>query len=246
MKILLGLGIVLLAIATLIGLAVQRVRKLHHVKRHRPVHVQGATNRYPDLPLGNYGVPIRIGDARRPHRVEMIFPRLTADGDVEYLYSWHNLADIKRVRSGPKSSPSQTLVSSLAPIILQHLQIEADLADLDVKQTNLRQAIDLVSTSEFYASQISIYQQANVQLEALANKAEALRNLHIRLIRESLIGTHLAKLDTAVLIDGSPDFEQEYQLLKEEFLYLKESAIAYSELLHGAESQHDGYQSSSQ
>lgn len=238
MRILLGLGVVLLAIATLVVLVVQHLRKLHHVKMHRPLHVRGATNRYPNLPLGNYGVPMRMGDASRPHRVEMIFPRLTDDGDVEYLYSWHNLADVERVRSGPKSSAPQALVSSLAPIILQHLQIEADLADLDAKQTKLHQAIDLVSTSEFYASQISIYQQANAQLESLVNQAEALRNLHIRLIRESLIGTHLAKLDASVMLDGSPDFEQEYQRLKEEFLYLKESAVAYSELLHGAESQH--------
>ena len=228
-----SLLIVLGAIAALVIITVRRSYKLHHIRMHRPVYVRGATDRYPDLPLGDYGVPIRTGDATRPNRVEMIFPRLTPDGDVEYIYSWHDLSDVDIAQATTKSWLSRTFANNLAPTILEHLRLEADLADLYVKQTKLDQLIELVSTSEFYASQVTTYEQAHAQLSTLTQKAEALQNLHIRLIREALIGSHISSLDASTLLDGSPDFEQNYQQLKEEFLFLKESAIAYTELLQG-------------
>ncbi len=62
--------------------------KIKKIKSSNVVLVKDATVTYPGLPLNNYGIPLMT---RRQSRVQVVFPRLTQDGDVEYIYSWHNL-----------------------------------------------------------------------------------------------------------------------------------------------------------
>lgn len=63
--------------------------KLKRIQSQVVLEVDGATIRYQDLPLGNLGILCEIN--KKQKRIQVVLPKLTADGDVQYICSWHHL-----------------------------------------------------------------------------------------------------------------------------------------------------------
>jgi hypothetical protein len=207
-------------------------RKLEWVDRHDLVYVNGAERRYPNLPLGNYGIPIRTKDSDGFKRVQVVFPRLTELGDMEYIYSWHDLSTIELASAKQQDAPSLFYSSSgVAPVIQEHLQIEAEIDRLLQEREKVHELANILSTSELYANQAEIYDRAVAQIETLLKKAKELEQIYVRMIRETLIGLQVAQYEPEHLTSDIVSFDTQYKHLKVEYLRMKDTATAYDELM---------------
>lgn len=214
--------------AVITGLLLQRHHKLTWIKNKGLVDVSGASDRYPHLPLKNYGMAMEVRDQ---NRVKVVFPRLTHDGDVEYLYSWHSIHDIKIPKSNSESrSLRLQLAEEVTQSIQEHLQIEPEILQLEQEQEKLERLANLIASSEFYWGYLDPYERASDQIETLISKARALRNIYVRIIRETLIG---AEMSTYTLneIPSQMAVDAQYQQLRAEYDQIKQTAIAYPELM---------------
>lgn len=227
----------LLVFAVLAGVLaawwVLRRQKLEWIGNHALVYVKGAESRYPDLPLGGYGIPMRAKDSSGYQRVEVVFPRLTESGDVEYIYSWHYSRDVEMATPAAvqqRGEPME-LAAGIAPVIREHLQIDAEISRLNQEYKKVNELADLVSTSDLYSNKVSLYERALEQIENLLRKAEELENIYICFIRETLIGIQIASYDADRITSDVVHFDDQYRQLKEEYLRLKDTAMAHSELM---------------
>ena len=207
----------------------RRSKKIEKINSSDIVLVNGAEERYRNLSLKNYAIPVRI---KERERVEVIFPRLTPDGDVEYLYSWHDLSDVEILRDETEiNNVKLRAAKELAPLIKEHLLIEKEIFILDEQQQKLDDLADLVSTSDIYSSQLETYEKAILQIENLLEKAEQLQKIYIHLIREALIGIQIAGYNPDSIRDNRLAFDVQYQRIRQEYQYMKDVATAYSTLM---------------
>ncbi|WAL62636.1 hypothetical protein [Thermocoleostomius sinensis] len=226
----------LLVMAVLAGVGAMwwflRRQKREWISNHALVYVKGAEYRYPDLPLGGYGIPMRVKDSGY-QRVEVVFPRLTESGEVEYIYSWHYWRDVEMATpaAAQQLDKPMELADGIAPVIREHLQIDAEISRLNREYKKVNELADLVSTSDLYSNQVSLYERALDQIENLLRKAEELENIYICFIRETLIGLQIASYDADRITSDVLQFDEQYRQLREEYLRLKETAIAHTELM---------------
>lgn len=224
-----GLSFILLSIALLFIFIYQRSTKLTLVKNSPVVFVYGACIRYPNLPLKNYGIPLKINNQSR---VQVLFPKLTISGDVEYIYSWHDLSNIELPQPTGKSTAKKLDdLQKLALIIKEHLQIEPEVLSLKEQFRQIAKLANLVSTSDIYVGYLGTYEQALVQIDKLLNKAAQLQKVYIRLIREALIGAKIADYNPDLLEVSQVAFDSQYQRIKEEYQNMKDVVNVYSQLL---------------
>jgi hypothetical protein len=228
------LGILIIAVVAGIAAVwwVLRRQKLEWISNHALVYAKGAAYRYPDLPLGGYGLPMRIKDSSGYTRVEIVLPRLTELGDVEYIYSWHYLPDVDMATPTAAQRLGEPMQSAagIVPVIREHLQIEAEISRLNREYKKVSELADLVSTSDLYSHQVDLYERALTQIEDLLNKAEELENIYVCFIRETLIGLQVSSYDAARITIEVINFDEQYRQLKEDYFRIKDSAIAYTEL----------------
>ncbi len=207
----------------------RRSRKIEKINTTNIILVNGAEEKYPNLPLGNYCIPMKV---KEREKVEVVFPRLTFAGDVEYIFSWHNLDDVEIPEVEIEQKHIKLIAANeLASIIKEHLQIEQEIFSLEEQYQKVNNLADLVSTSELYSSQMELYERAVVQIEDLLNKAKQLQKIYIHLIREGLIGIQVAGYSTGKIQDNRLAFDSKYQRTREEYHYMKDVATAYHELL---------------
>lgn len=206
----------------------RRTKKIEQINSSDIILVNEAENLYSNFPLENYGIPVRV---KNRERVEIIFPRLTPDGDVEYLYSWHSLNDVK-IPSAEVDEKNVRLRAGreLAPLIKEHLQIEQEILSIEKQHLEISELADLVSTSDIYSSQLELYDRALVQIENLLEKAEQLQAIYIHLIREALIGVRIAGYKPDSIRDNRLAFDSQYQRIRSEYQHLKDIATAYGKL----------------
>ena len=215
----------------------RRRTKIKQIKSSLVVLVKGAEQKYPNLPLKNYAIPLMV---RRENRVQVVFPRLTQNGDVEYIYSWHELKDVQAITPISKTNdPKLTTIKELAPIIKEHWQIEPEMSALEQQYSKINNLANLVSTSDVYSVQIDTYDRALKEVEKLLSKAEQLQKIYVRLIREALIGVQVAEYNPDGLEVSQMAFDSQYQRLKQEYQTMKDVAHAYSQLLRESRNQED-------
>lgn len=234
--------IIAIAVAASFWITRQRQR-LAWVQAQNLMYVEGAKDRYPHLPLGNYGIPLRVKPSSGGDRVEMVFPRLTADGDVEYIYSWHYLRHVWFPTAKPEwtATLDYQLASEIGPAIRDHLQAEQEVEELRDEYAQLRQLARHVSTSQVYQGQLELYERALVQVADLMAKSEELRNTYVHLIREALIGAQLSNYDPSRLLDLKGTLERQLERLRDEFSTMKSVATAYEELTRAKRSLPDQF-----
>lgn len=224
-----GLTLILLSIALLCIFIYQRGTKLTLVRNSPVIFVYGASVRYPNLPLKNYGIPLKINNQSR---VQVLFPKLTTSGDLEYIYSWHELSNIEIPQPLGKSTARKlNNLQNLALIIKQHLQIEPEVLSLKEQYGQIQKLANLVSTSDIYVGYLGTYERALLQIDKLLNKAAQLQKVYIRLIREALIGVKIAEYNPDMLEFSQVAFDSQYQRLKEEYQNMKDVVNFYSQLL---------------
>lgn len=195
------------------------------------MEVYGADTRYQDLPLGNLGIFCEVNEK---YRIRVIFPKLTSKGDVEYIYSWHDLKSIQipDLEKNEKGRVNFKIAQQLAFLIKEHIQfVEPEIYNLRKQWYKISELLDLVATSELYASQQEIYERALFQIDNLLDKAEELRQVYVRFVREVLIGRKVAGYDPYFLPDDSLAIDDRYKKIREEYQELKDTATAYAELL---------------
>lgn len=207
----------------------RRNRKIDKILNNKIILINKAEERYANLCLKNYGLPLKV---KERDKVQVIFPRLTPKGDVEYIFSWHNLDDVEI----PEVEIAQNNITlraakELAPLIKEHLQIEQEISSLEEQYQKVNDLADLVSTSELYSSQLDIYERAIVEIENLLGKAEQLQKIYIHLIREGLIGIQVAGYNPDNIRDNRLAFDSQYKRIKEEYQYMRDAATAYQELM---------------
>lgn len=207
----------------------RRNKKVEKVLNTKIVLINEVEERYYNLCLKNYGLPLKV---KERDKVQVIFPRLTPNGDVEYIFSWHNLDDVEI----PEVEIDQNDIKlraakELAPLIKEHLQIEQEILSLEEQYQKVNDLADLVSTSELYSSQLDIYERAVVEIENLLEKAEQLQKIYIHIIREGLIGIQVAGYNPDNIRDNRLAFDSQYKRIKEEYQYMRDAATAYQELM---------------
>lgn len=207
----------------------RRNRKIEKVLNSNIILINEPEERYYNLCLKNYGIPIKVNER---DKIQIIFPRLTAEGDVEYIFYWYSL-DVVEI---PNSETAQQDVKvkvgkELAPFIKEHLQIEQEILSLEEQYYKVNNLAELVSTSELYSSQLELYEKALVQIEKLLKKAKQLQNIYIHLIREGLIGIQVAGYNPDTIQNNRLGFDSKYQKIREEYQYMKDVATAYTELM---------------
>ncbi len=206
-------------------------KKIAQIQSNLVVEVDGANARYPNLPLGKLGI---FFDVNEKQRIRVVFPKLTSDG-IEYIYSWHNLASIRMPtleKIDAQGRVNLKAAQEIAFLIKEHLNfVEPEILNLKKQWIKTNELLDLVATSEFYASQQGMYQRALSQIESLLDKAEELQQVYIGFIREMLIGRQIAGYDPHLLPDNGWAIDNQYKKIKEEYQYMKDTAIAYAELL---------------
>lgn len=225
-----GMTFIFLSIALLFIFIQQRSTKLALIKNSPVVFVYGASVRYPNLPLKNYGIPLKINNQSR---VQVLFPNLTPSGDLEYIYYWHDLNNIEVIQKPGKSTATKLkTLQELAPLIKEHLQVAPNTLLLKGQYRQIKKLAYLVSTSDIYAGQLDTYERSLVQIEKLLRKADELQKVYIRLIREALIGVKIADYNPDILEGSQVAFDSQYQRIKEEYQNMKDVVNAYSQLLN--------------
>lgn len=224
-------GIILTLIALMYWFVFYPSQKIRQMKSNVVLRVNGADIRYPDLPLGDLGIFCKVNDKRR---IQVIFPKLTPNSDVEYIYSWHDL-NVIRIPTPAKMSTQDTTklkaAQELASLIKEHLQLELEILSLRKQYRKIKRIVDLVSISDFYASQQEVYERALFQVEDLLTKAKELQQLYVRFIREALIGNQLAGYNLDLSLENQLTIDVQYRRIKEEYQYMKDTATAYANLL---------------
>lgn len=223
--------LVLIILGGVCWFALYPTRKIRKIKNCVVLEVDGADTRYSDLPLGNLGLFYEVNEKQR---VRVVFPKLTPEGDVQYIYSWHGLQSIRIPvfkKNDAQSKAKLRAAQELATLINEHLQLEPEILSLRKQWQKISDLLDLVSTSDFYANQQEIYERALSQVENLLSKAENLQNVYVRFIREALIGSQIVEYDPNLLPDGDLGLDSQYKVVKAEYQRMKDTAIAYAELL---------------
>ncbi|MBD2163856.1 hypothetical protein H6G04_05490 [Calothrix membranacea FACHB-236] len=206
-------------------------QKIEKIRSNLVVEVDGANTRYPNLPLGNLGIFFAVKENRR---IRVVFPKLTQEG-IEYIYSWHNLESISIPNLEKADNRARTNIKAaqeLAFLMNEHIQfVEPEILNLRKQWRKINELLDLVATSDFYASQQEIYERALLQIENLLDKAEELQQVYIGFIREMLIGRQIAGYEPNLLLDNAVLIDHQYKKIREEYQYMKDTATAYAELL---------------
>jgi hypothetical protein len=211
---------------------VYRDQKIKRIQSSAVLEVDGADDRYPGLPLGRLGIFWSANRTRR--RIRVVFPKLTAEGDVQYIYSWHDLRSVYIPvldETDAQSKAKLGAAQELATFIEEHLQLEPEIANLRKQWHKISDLLALVATSDLYASQQDTYERALLQVEDLLNKAEQLEQVYIYAIREALIGREIAGYTPDLLPDSNSILDNQYAKIKEEYQTMKDTATAYAELL---------------
>jgi len=211
------------------NLFLRRNKKVKKILNTKIILINKVEERYSNLCLKNYGLPLKV---KERDKVQVIFPRLTPNGDVEYIFSWHNLDDVEI----PEVEIDQNDIKlraakELAPLIKEHLQIEQEILSLEEQYQKVNDLADLASTSELYSNQLDIYERAVVEIENLLEKAEQLKKIYIHLIREGLIGIQVAGYNPDNIRDNRLAFDLQYKRIKKEYQYMRDAATAYQELM---------------
>ncbi|MBE9099055.1 hypothetical protein [Vacuolonema iberomarrocanum] len=223
-----GILLILIALGGVYWFVLSRAQKIKQIKNSVVLEVDGADTRYSDLPLGKLGIFYEISDNQR---VRVVFPKLTSHGDVQYIYSWHNLPSI-HLPALEKTSPQKLRAAQeLAALVKEHLQLEPEILSLREQRQKISDLLNLVATSNFYASQQDIYERALFQVENLLDKAEDLESVYVRFIREALIGNKIVGYSPDLLPDGNSNIDHQYKLIRAEYQRMKDTATAYAELL---------------
>lgn len=207
-------------------------QKIKRIKSNLVVEVDGVDSRYPNLPLSNLGIFFEVNENRK---IRIIFPKLTHKG-IEYIYSWHKLQSVRvpaLEKTHTQGRINLKVAQELAPLINEHIQfVEPEIINLRKQWHRINELLELVGTSEFYASQQGIYRRALDQIERMLDKAEELEQVYIGFIREVLIGRQVAEYDINLLPDDSLAINNQYKIIREEYQNMKDTATAYAELLH--------------
>ncbi|MCU0551322.1 MAG: hypothetical protein MUC48_18395 [Leptolyngbya sp. Prado105] len=204
-------------------------RLIQTVRESDVVIVEGAIDRYPNLPLGDFAVPNRF---RSPDRIQVVFPMLSELGDVEYIYSWHSLNSVTPVSLSRSHRQNKVRVmAELAPVIKEHLRLELDRAALENQLVKINKIAELVSVSDLYSSQLGTYERAIDETEKLIIKVEELSRVYVRIVKETLIGTRIAEFNPDLLLDLHVPLDEQYTRVKSEYQFMKDSAQAYYDLL---------------
>lgn len=207
-------------------------QKIKRIRSSVLLEVDGADNRYPDLPLGNLGIFCEVNEKRR---IRVVFPKLTLEGGVLYIYSWHDLQSIHipALKNTKRGRVNFKIAQGLAFLIKEHIQfVEPEILNLRQQEHKLNRLFNLVGKSEFYSSQQEIYKRALFQIKNLIDKAEELQQVYIRFIREVLIGKQVAGYDLNRLSSNSFTINSQYKRVKDEYQTMKDTAKAYAELSH--------------
>ncbi|MGK7894887.1 MAG: hypothetical protein AB4372_15035 [Xenococcus sp. (in: cyanobacteria)] len=141
---------------TIIGLvycfAIHPYQKIKKIKNNIVLQVDGADIRYSNLLLGNLGIFYEINQERKVH---VIFPKLTSEGYVKYIYSWHSLQSISVPVLGKlKIQDKNNLrrAQELAILISEHVRfIEPEILNLRNQWHKINELLNLISTSELYS-----------------------------------------------------------------------------------------------
>jgi len=207
------------------------IQKIRKIKNSAVLEVDGADTRYSDLPLSKLGVFYEVNEKRR---IRVVFPKLTEEGDVQYIYSWHDLQSIHiptLEKSNAQGRVKFRAAQELSPLIKEHFKLELEITNLSEQWQKIRNLLSLVTTSDFYSNQKDIYENALSQVENLLSKAEDLRDVYVRLIRESLIGSQIVGYESPLLPDATFGIDSQYNEIREEYQRMKDTATAYAELL---------------
>ena len=210
-------------------------QKIKQIKRNVVLEVDGADSRYPDLPLGNLGIFCDVNEQRR---IRVVFPKLTPEGGVLYIYSWHDLRSIHipALENTKQGRVNLKTAQELTFLIKEHIQIvEPEILNLRQQERKISELLDLVATSQFYSGQRGTYKSALHQIKNLLNKAEELQQGYIQCIREVLIGKQVAGYDPNLLLVDSVVIDSQYQRIRDEYQTMKDTAIAYAELSHASQ-----------
>jgi hypothetical protein len=192
-------------------------QKIKQIRNSAVLKVDGAETRYPNLPLGDLGIFFDVNENRK---VRVVFPKLTPEGDVQYIYSWHTIRSIHIPDLKKANTQDQTnlrIAQELASFMKEHIQfVEPEILNLRNQRHKINELADLVATSEFYVTQQETYERALFQVENLLDKAEELQQVYVRLIREVLIGRTVAGYDSNLLPDDSFAIDHQYQKIRAE------------------------------
>ncbi|NJN03402.1 MAG: hypothetical protein HC816_13530 [Leptolyngbyaceae cyanobacterium RM1_1_2] len=226
-----GILLILITLGGVYWFVLYPTQKIRKIKNCVVLEVDGADTRYSDLPLGKLGVFYEINEKQR---VRVVFPKLTPEGDVQYIYSWHDLQSIHipgRKKINAQNKANLKAAQELASLIKEHLQLELEILNLREQWQKISDLLDLVATSDFYASQQEIYERALFQVENLLSKAEDLQDVYVRFIREALIGNKIVGYNPDLLLDGNVGIDSQYKVVRAEYQRMKDTATAYAELL---------------
>ncbi len=222
--------IVIISGGILWWLASYSTQKIKWIQKSIVLEVDRADVRYPNLELGCLGIYCEVSQNRR---IRVVFPTLTAEGDVKYIYSWHNLKSIRIPALNDASLQHQSqfgAIEQLATLIKEHLQLQLEIIDLTKQWQEINNLLHLIATSVLYASHQEIYARALLQVENLLDKTEQLEQIYLSLIREGLIGFKIVGYNPNFLPDEILIINDQYKRIRQEYEIMKNTASAYAEL----------------
>lgn len=163
------------------------------------------------------------------------YSKYNSSVELHYNSTRYRLNDLSNVKSvikhRIKNNYKLSTAHKLAPIIQEHLQIKAEIKELnqqDVKISNLAQ---LVATSDIYNERLHTYATTLLKIRNCLKQAKQLDQSYTRLVREMLIGIKVAEEELKHLPDRETSFDLQYQRIQEEYNFMKDEATAYYQLL---------------
>jgi len=225
----LGISFIVISLVLTFIFFQQRNTKLKLLKTTPIVGVNGLQVRYQNLALQNYAIPIKVVDK---DKVQVIFPKLTKSGNVEYIYSWHYLINIYVPElSLKRKNRNINTIKAIGLLIKEKIQIEQDISVLEKQHDKITDLAHLVSFSEVYTNYVETYKRALGQIENVLEQARQLRGVYACLIKEVLIGLQVAEYNPDTLQVSQVAFDLQYRRIKEEYQNMKDAVNVYTQLL---------------
>jgi hypothetical protein len=161
--------------------------KFESINNHPLAYISEAVDHYADLPLGNYGVPLRLKKSGWSSLVEMVLPQLTSEGKVEYITSWYSLRDVEMLTAKESETEAdfQKLAVGIAPVIQKHLQLEKEIARIREHYEALNDVTNSTTSSGLEAVSIDLYERS--QVESQLKQLEISRDTCMSQIQQVLV-----------------------------------------------------------
>lgn len=180
-------------------------------------------------------IPVQLKNSQGGEWFQLVCPQLTESTELSYETKYCALVDLQDYKI--PSLTKWNVIKAIAPIVKERMQLAEQLQIIRSNLKKVQRLQELVRSSEFYATQVSLCERVYQQQQCAIAKAQQLLETQDRYIREALIMFQIAEFEVTALPVQLPGIDSRIQQLQQQYQEAVEFYQAYQELLYQSQSE---------